>query len=65
MGIKDRYMYMYRNLNGKSVFTGFVKDPATNNVIWIAKDEKQHRVMNFNLEVDRSFFMSHMTQYDK
>jgi hypothetical protein len=48
-------------LKGVSVFTGFITKDK--NIIWVGKDEKQHRPIK--MEDDRAFFMKEMSQYDK
>lgn len=52
--------YMYRDLKGQSVFTGFVQQGS--NIVWIGKDEKSRRPIM--TEEDRQFFMAQMSQYD-
>lgn len=60
---KDRYVY--RSKQGKSVFTGFLKEGGTGNMIWIGKDEKaKRRVINTSNEKDAQFFLMEMRQYD-
>jgi hypothetical protein len=53
--------YMYRNLKGQSVFTGFVQQGT--NIIWVGKDEKSQRPIL--TDEDRQFFMTEMRQYDR
>ena len=52
--------YMYRNLKGKSVFTGFVTKNKM--IIWVGKNEAGMRPIVS--EEDRQFFLSEMRQYD-
>ena len=56
----DDMTYMYRNLNGKSVFTGFVNKGHM--IIWVGKDENVIRPILS--QADQQFFLSEMRQYD-
>lgn len=49
---------MYRNKQGKSVFTGFVQRGQTGTIVWVGKDEKADN------DADVQFFMRQMQQYD-
>ena len=56
---------MYRNKQGKSVFTGFIQKGKTGTIVWIGENEKaKRRVINTNNSADADFFMSRMRQYD-
>ena len=54
--------YMYRNLNGESIFTGFITEKG--DIVWIGKDETKYRVLNKQKQEDINFFMNEMKQYD-
>jgi hypothetical protein len=63
-------MYMYRNKNGKSVFTGFIRDGNEADddlgVVWIGKDERApRRRIRRDDPASVEFFLSEMKSYDK
>jgi len=55
--------YLYRKLKGVSKFTGFIK--KHDQIIWIGKDEKSHRIIDQTNEKDCQFFLTRMRQYDR
>lgn len=58
-------LFMYRNKNGVSVFTGFVQNKNGDEIVWIGKDEKQNMPLDLNNQNHINFFMKQMQQYDK
>ena len=66
-GKKDNsseFGFLYRDLKGNSVFTGFIQSYANaSNIIWIGKDEKSHQPIVS--QEDMQFFMTEMSQYDR
>lgn len=56
--------YMYRQLRGKSVFTGFVQKGGV--IFWVGKDEKTKppRRIDETNEEDCAFFLTAMSIYE-
>jgi len=62
-GTENEMFYMYRNLRGKSVFTGFVQN-KNSEITWIGKDEKAKMKIDTNNQSHIYLFMKQMKQYD-
>ena len=63
-GNSDDIFYMYREKNGKSVFTGFVRNKTGDRIVWIGKDESEMMLLDMKNQSHINFFMKEMKQYD-
>jgi hypothetical protein len=63
-GNSDDVLYMYREKNGKTVFTGFVQNKSGDRFVWIGKDENEMFLLDMKNQSHIDFFMKEMKQYD-